>query len=132
MDDDSFIEEEGTDVTNPCRPAHNERTLEHHHHQVLVGCESGVALYDALTHGITKSLAAPPGPAAASGPSPAGESSDDDDESSTGSNSGGGSFAAPLALNDLALSAARRDKFLMSERVRQAGLRAARQLRTAR
>lgn len=72
--------------------------------QVLVGCESGVALYDALTHALAKA-----------------------GEMSFKASDGGRRL-----LNDPALSAARRDKFLMSEMVRAAGLRAARQLKTAR
>lgn len=65
-----------------------------------MGCESGVALYDSLTHALA---------------------TDQD------------SFPSlrDASSNEQGLSAARRDKYLMSETVRRAGLRSARQLKTA-
>lgn len=97
--------------------------------QVLVGCESGVALYDALTHALSKALNLSVSSSSLSSPSPAG------DTTPTTTTTTPASFPhlqQPALLNAPELSAARRDKFEMTECVRRAGLRAARQLRTAR
>lgn len=61
-------------TAQPHKPTHPQPAPTTAKHQVLVGCESGVALYDALTHALSKALSSSSSPLAS--PSPAGDTAE--------------------------------------------------------